>query len=125
MTTFTKEDREAVERAMTTDSPKYPAFHTGPTAMVIKAAKVLSQRQAEACGVDSEDNWKMYGNDFIGDAQAMLEVVGASELLEALHLLLDQVDYTKGACGMAEMVGACLDARFIDQARNVIARVEL
>jgi hypothetical protein len=40
---------------------------------------------------------------------------------EALLLVLDQVDYTKGACGLFEMVGACLPAEVIDRARQALA----
>lgn len=41
-------------------------------AMVSAAARVLSDRQAEACGVDKEDNWMVYGATFIEDAEAMI-----------------------------------------------------
>ena len=41
-------------------------------AMVSAAARVLNNRQAEACGVDKDDQWKVYGEDFIEDARAML-----------------------------------------------------
>lgn len=34
--------------------------------------------------VDAEDQWKYYSESFKEDAKAMLEAVGASELLEAL-----------------------------------------
>lgn len=44
---------------------------------------------------------------------------------EALLLVLDQVDYTKGACGLTEMVGACLDAKVIDKARAALAADQL
>lgn len=40
---------------------------------------------------------------------------------EALLLVLDQVDYTKGACSFTEMVGACLPAEVIDRARQALA----
>ena len=40
---------------------------------------------------------------------------------EALLLVLDQVDYTKGACGPANMVAACLPTEVIDKAREAIA----
>lgn len=42
-------------------------------AMVSAAARVLNDRQAQACGVDKDDQWKIYGQDFIEDARAMLE----------------------------------------------------
>ena len=39
----------------------------------------------------------------------------------ALQLVLDQVDYTKGACGLTEMVGAVLPKEVIALARKAIA----
>lgn len=41
-------------------------------------------------------------------------------LQASLLLLLDQVDYTRGACRMSEMVGACLDASVIDRVRATL-----
>lgn len=43
------------------------------------------------------------------------------QLAAALRVVLDQVDYTSGACGFAEMVGACLDAKVIDAARKALS----
>lgn len=40
--------------------------------MASKAGRVLADRYADQCGVDREDNWKIYGSDFIEDARAML-----------------------------------------------------
>lgn len=40
---------------------------------------------------------------------------------EALRLILDQVDYTKGACGLTEMVGACLDKQVIETCHQALA----
>lgn len=40
-----------------------------------EAGRVLADRNADACGVDREDNWKIYGNDFIEDARAVLAAV--------------------------------------------------
>lgn len=37
---------------------------------------------------------------------------------EALRLVLDQVDYTRGACGLTEMVGAALPAEVLDKAHS-------
>lgn len=41
---------------------------------------------------------------------------------EALALLLDQVDYTAGACALTELVGAVLDASVIETCRAALAR---
>ena len=40
---------------------------------------------------------------------------------EALQLVLDQVDYTRGACGLTEMVSAVLPKEVIAKAREAIA----
>lgn len=41
-------------------------------------------------------------------------------LQAALLLVLDQVDYTRGACSLTEMVGACLPTQVIDRARAAV-----
>lgn len=41
------------------------------------------------------------------------------ELRNALNLVLDQVDYTSGACRANEMVGAVLGKNIIDLARRI------
>jgi hypothetical protein len=41
---------------------------------------------------------------------------------EALQLVLDQVDYTVGACSVTEMVGACLSKEVIIKAKIAIAK---
>lgn len=38
-------------------------------------AKALSDRAASACCVDPDDNWKIYGQEFIEDVRAMLAAV--------------------------------------------------
>ena len=43
---------------------------------------------------------------------------------EALKVLLDQVDYTAGACTPTERVGAVLDHRVIALCRRSLAAVE-
>jgi len=40
---------------------------------------------------------------------------------EALALVLDQVDYTQGACGVTEMVGAVLSTEVIAIAREALS----
>lgn len=58
------------------------------TPMVVAAARELCHRSAEQCGVDAEDSWEVYGDDFLADAAAMLDACGAPELLEALKALI-------------------------------------
>jgi len=41
--------------------------------MILVAARVMNDRQADACNVDKDDQWKIYGQDFIDDARAALE----------------------------------------------------
>jgi hypothetical protein len=42
------------------------------SAAISRAGRVLADRSADACGVDREDNWKVYGHDFIEDARAAI-----------------------------------------------------
>ena len=44
--------------------------------MASKAGRALSDLYATECGVDKEDNWKVYGSDFIATAKLVLEAVG-------------------------------------------------
>lgn len=39
---------------------------------IAKAARALSDRTADACGIDKDDNWAIYGEEFIADARVML-----------------------------------------------------
>jgi hypothetical protein len=45
---------------------------------VTAAARVLANRSADQCGVNRDDNWKVYGQDFIDDARAALEAARAA-----------------------------------------------
>lgn len=42
------------------------------SAALVRVARVLADRSADACGVDREDNWKFYSDDFMADAQAAI-----------------------------------------------------
>jgi len=42
---------------------------------IFAAARVLADRSAEACGVDKDDNWKIYSEDFIADARTALAAI--------------------------------------------------
>lgn len=50
-----------------------PQRKTPTDEMVTAAARVLNERQADACGVDRDDQWAIYGSDFKADALAMLK----------------------------------------------------
>ena len=65
----------------------YSEFHPMPPAQKQRAqgagvpdvsamAKVLSDRVASACCVDPDDNWKIYGQEYIEDVRAMLASTG-------------------------------------------------
>lgn len=54
------------------------------TPMVVAAARALNKRCADACGIDAEDQWKIYGAEFLEDAQFVLDAAGASDLLASL-----------------------------------------
>jgi hypothetical protein len=47
-----------------------------------------------------------------------------AELRTALALLLDQVNYTKGACSLTEMVGGCLDVKIIERAEDALKKTK-
>lgn len=53
------------------------------TPMVVAAARALCRRNSELCNVDFEDNWKLFGDGFLMDAQLALESAAAPELLDA------------------------------------------
>lgn len=42
---------------------------------VVSAARELSNRNADACGVDRKDNWKTYGDDYLDYVRAALTAV--------------------------------------------------
>lgn len=64
------------------------------TRMYVAAGKVLANRSADACGIDRGDNWKTYGDEFIADAIAVMDAIGADDMLTALRGLLAWHDAT-------------------------------
>lgn len=63
---------------------------------VSSMARILADRNADACNVNREDNWAIYGRDYIDDVTAMLAAspaapaadAGLVEALEASNMLL-------------------------------------
>lgn len=62
--------------ALTVSTTPQPAPAQDVTA-VLKMARALSDRQADACNVDREDQWKLYSEDFVADVEAMLAAAPA------------------------------------------------
>lgn len=60
---------------------------TPSDSMILIAARVLSDKAADACGVDRNDQWAEYAEQWRDDAREMLEACGAVDLLEALLAL--------------------------------------
>ncbi len=61
-------------------------------------AKVLSDRAADACNINRDDNWAMYGQEYIDDVQAMLAAAPSApatvqgvnqQLLETLEAIVN------------------------------------
>jgi len=92
--------------------------------LVVASARTANQRLADACGDDAEEQWKIYGEDFLEDANAMLEAAGVPELLEVLSKakeLLEQateIDFddtahiaisSEDSCGMRELIEKILN----------------
>lgn len=59
-----------------------------PAPMVVVAARALCKRASEICDVNDDDNWKVYGEEFLADAEVMLKAIGAPDLLQALRDLM-------------------------------------
>ena len=57
--------------ALLAAAPATPAAQ-GAVPDVSAMARVLSDRAASACCVDPDDNWKIYGQEYIEDVRAML-----------------------------------------------------
>lgn len=66
---------QMIEARMTGTAPQPNAVPD-----VSRMARVLSDRAASACCVDPEDNWKVYGHEFIDDVRAMLAVTPSTPL---------------------------------------------
>lgn len=56
--------------------------------MVVAAARALCKRASDACNVDHDDTWKVYGESFLEDAKAVLEAINALGLQEATRRLV-------------------------------------
>ena len=85
--------------------------------MVVRAARALCIRASETCGVNYDDNWKTYSDEWLTDAQAMLDAVGAPDLLEALQRLLPHAAWMQSCSHDDDGI-----ARDLERARAAIAK---
>lgn len=61
------------------------------------AARVLSDRSADACNIDRDDNWNMHADEFIEDATAALEAAQAQQAaVEPRGLFVDLIAQHQG-----------------------------
>lgn len=60
---------------------------------------------------------------FLGNPRKLFPdlYLGEQDCITALRVILDQVDYTSGACRPNEMVGAVLPKEIIEMARKALA----
>ena len=58
---------------------------------VSSMARILADRNADACNVNREDNWAIYGQDYIDDVTAMLAAAPAAPAADAG--LVEALDY--------------------------------
>ena len=77
---------------------------------VNKAARALCNRHADICGVDREDQWKTYSQDFIEDAATVLAALEAKPSGMALPERMTWDGLRATACNIrGEGWNACLD----------------
>ena len=53
--------------------PEQPARLPLTDAQINAAGRALSNASADACGIDRDDNWKTYGEEFIAEARMAIE----------------------------------------------------
>jgi hypothetical protein len=70
--------------------------------MAMKAARALSDRSADACGISREVQWAVAAAQFIADAHASLTECGALECFNALDLYVNGSSLSVDAPAMAK-----------------------
>jgi hypothetical protein len=84
------------------------------TPMEIRAARILSDRVADQCGVDRDDNWNIYSEDFKADAKAILDGCAAPDLLDVLVRAKSAIEALDGTTAENE--------KLLDDYRAAIAK---
>jgi hypothetical protein len=91
------------------------------TPMVVAAARALCKRGAEQCNVDFEDSWKVYGEDYLNDAQAALDAAGAPDLLDALRLAHAELHAMRAAVGPGVLTDKAIAAARAAFAKAIVS----
>lgn len=58
---------------------------------ISKAARVLADRNAAICNVNKDDNWAIYGNDFIEDVRAIVAAISPLSAQPAVQVPQDTI----------------------------------
>jgi len=83
---------EAIEKGLgqlrailAAQSQPVSAQPAGEVVAVVAAAKALCKHHADICGVNSDDQWNVYSDDFIIDAKIVLEAIKRASIVGALQ----------------------------------------
>ena len=105
----------------------YLHIHAATTALpsLLDEIERLWSRLTDAANADGETTWcedKINDDDIEYVLKSSAEAAEARvyELRNILNLLLDQIDYTSGACRMNEMVGAVLGKNLLEAAHRIL-----
>jgi hypothetical protein len=77
-----------------------------PSPMVVAAAREMCRQQADECGIDKDDLWKLYGEEFLACAELMLKTAGVPALLEALAEVVSS-DLEMSERGKSALIARC------------------
>lgn len=109
-------------------------FYIGERAMFTKSGREVTVRELQGDGYEvvTDSGKAMYATEDglqhlapVGELSAARSTIAQQAgqievLVQWLGVVLDQVDYTAGACGPTEMVGACLPVEVIKHAREAL-----
>jgi hypothetical protein len=84
-----------------------------PSPMVVAAAREMCRQQADECGIDKDDLWKVYGEEFQACVELILQTAGVPQMVAfAQSFLLAATGATAGSLVLdraSPLVGAARD----------------
>lgn len=72
----------------------------GFSPMVVAVARRLNEIASDECGTDKDDSWKIYGNEYLSEANSALGAAGCFELVQALQDMIEAAQSMAGTCGV-------------------------